>query len=82
MGGSCFIQDVWVHKDLRGQGYGTQRFHAAEQEACTRGCNHMILSSFSFQAPDFYQKLGYEVFAVLKDHPRHSCHYYLHKRLG
>jgi GNAT superfamily N-acetyltransferase len=78
-GGSCYIQDLWVHKDLRGQGYGTQLLHAAEQEARTRGCDHMVLSSFSFQAPGFYQKLGYDVFAVLEDHPRHHRHYYLHK---
>ena len=81
-GGSCYIQDLWVHKTLRGQGYGTQLLHAAEHEARTRGCHHMVLSSFSFQAPDFYQKLGYDVFAVLADHPRHHRHYYLHKWLG
>ena len=23
-GGNCYTQDLWVHKDLRGQGYGTQ----------------------------------------------------------
>jgi len=81
-GSSCYIQDLWVHKDLRGQGYGTQLLHAAEQEARTRGCDHMVLSSFSFQAPGFYQKLGYDVFAVLADHPRHHRHYYLHKRFA
>jgi len=80
-GGSCYIQDLWVHKALRGQGYGTRLLHAAEQEARTRGCTHMVLSSFSFQAPGFYQKHGYEVFAVLEDHPRHHRHYYLRKRL-
>ena len=57
-GGSCYIQDLWVHKDLRGQGYGTQLLHAAEQEARTRGCAHMVLSSYSFEAPGFYQKHG------------------------
>jgi ribosomal protein S18 acetylase RimI-like enzyme len=80
-GGSCSIQDLWVHKDLRGQGYGTQLLHAAEQEARTRGCHQVVLDSLSFQAPGFYQKHGYEVFAILEDHPRNHCNYYLRKRL-
>jgi GNAT superfamily N-acetyltransferase len=81
-GGSCYIQDLWVRKALRGQGYGTRLFYAAEQEARTRGCHQVILDSYSFQAPGFYQKHGYEVFAVLEDHPRHHRNYYLRKRLG
>jgi len=81
-GGSGYIQDLWVHKDFRGQGYGTQLLHAAEHEARTRGCHHVVLDSYSFQAPAFYQKQGYEVFAVLEDHPRHHRNYYLRKRLG
>jgi len=66
---------------MRGQGVGTQLLHAAEQEARARGCDHMVLSSFSFQAPGFYQKLGYEVFAVLDEHPRAHRAYSLHKWL-
>jgi ribosomal protein S18 acetylase RimI-like enzyme len=79
--GSCYIQDVWIHQAWRGQGVGRQLLHAAEQEARARGCDHMVLSSYSFQAPGFYEKLGYGVFAVLDEHPRHHREYYLHKRL-
>jgi GNAT superfamily N-acetyltransferase len=79
--GSCYIQTVWVHHDLRGQGLGTKLLQAVEQEARRRGCTHMVLGSYSFQAPGFYQKLGYEVFAVLDDHPRAHQHYSLHKWL-
>jgi len=79
--GSCYLQTVWIHPDLRGHGLGTQLLQAAEQEARRRGCTHMVLGSYSFQAPGFYQKLGYEVFAVLEDHPRGHQHYSLHKWL-
>ena len=71
-----------MQKALRGQGYGTRLLHAEEQEARTRGCHQVIIDSYSFQAPGFYQKHGYEVFAVLEDHPRHHRNYYLRKRLG
>ena len=79
--GSCYIQTVWVHHTLRGQGIGRQLLQAAEQEARRRGCQQMILTSYSFQAPGFYQKLGFEVFAVLDEHPRGHRDYYLHKWL-
>jgi GNAT superfamily N-acetyltransferase len=79
--GSCFIRTIWVHRDLRGQGIGTQLLHAVEQEARVRGCQQIVLTSYSFQAPGFYQKCGFEVFAVLEDHPRQHREYYLRKRL-
>ena len=79
-GGSCYIRDLLVHEDLRGQGYGTHLLQAAEHEAIKRGCHQVVLESYSFQAPGFYQKHGYEVFAVLEDHPRGHRNYYLRKR--
>jgi ribosomal protein S18 acetylase RimI-like enzyme len=80
-GGSCYIRELWVHKTLRGQGYGTKLLQAAEAAARARGCHQVVLDSYNFQAPEFYQKHGYEVFAVLDDHPRHHRNYYLRKRL-
>jgi ribosomal protein S18 acetylase RimI-like enzyme len=79
--GSGYISALWVDERLRGQGVGTQLLLAAEQEARARGCQYMVLDSYNFQAPGFYQKLGYEVFAVLEDHPRNHRNYYLRKRL-
>ena len=79
--GSCYLRSVWVHEDWRGQGVGTKLLHAVEQEARARGCQQIILDSYSFQAPGFYQKLGFEVFAVLEDHPRQHRNFYLRKRL-
>jgi hypothetical protein len=54
---------------------------AAKHEALKRGCQQMGLTSSSFQAPGFYQQHGFEVFAILDDHPRGHQHYYLRKRL-
>ena len=81
MGRQLFHPGPVGHTDLRGQGYGTQLLQAAEQAARTRGCHQVVLDSYSFQAPGFYQKHGYEVFAILEDHPRQHRNYYLRKRL-
>jgi len=79
--GSCYLRTVWVHQDFRGQGVGTQLLQAAEQEARARGCQQIVLGSFSFQAPGFYQRVGFEVVAILEDQPRGHQHYSLRKRL-
>jgi GNAT superfamily N-acetyltransferase len=71
-GGCHYMRYLWVHEDLRGQGYGTHLMQAAEQEAATRGCHQVLLDTHSFQAPAFYQTLGYEVCAVLDDYCGHG----------
>jgi len=80
--GACRVQSLWVRQDLRRQGYGQRLLGAAEREARARGCDQVLLDTFSFQAPLFYKKLGYEVIAVVEGFPRrpHS-EYHLRKTL-
>ena len=63
------IKFVWVREDLRGRGHGRHLIAAAEAEARARGCGHVWLDSYTFQAPAFYEQLGYEVFGVLQSYP-------------
>ena len=53
----------------------------AEHEAVKRGCTHAYTCTFSWQAPEFYRRLGYEVFGVLEDYPPGSSLTYATKRL-
>ena len=80
--GACRVQTLWVRQDLRRQGYGQRLLAAAEDEARARGCDQLLLDTFSFQAPLFYKKLGYEVIGVVEGFPRrpHS-EYHLRKTL-
>jgi GNAT superfamily N-acetyltransferase len=80
--GACRVQSLWVRQDLRRQGYGQRLLGAAEQEARARGCDQVLLDTFSFQAPLFYKKLGYEVIAVVEGFPRRPhAEYHLRKTL-
>jgi ribosomal protein S18 acetylase RimI-like enzyme len=79
--GMCEIQFLWVHPDVRKQGYGTRLLHLAEQEAQQRSCSIIILSTYSFQAPAFYQRHGYEVVGRIDDCPPNYTNYYLKKIL-
>jgi hypothetical protein len=49
----------------------------AEAEARANGCKYAGLSTFEFQARPFYERLGYECFGVLNDHPLGHTHYYM-----
>jgi GNAT superfamily N-acetyltransferase len=80
-GGHCEVIYLWVDESLRGKGIGKSILIAAEEEAIRRGCHHMVLNTHSFQAPEFYQKLGFEVFGTVDDAPRGFQNIYLKKRL-
>ena len=75
------IDCLWVSEVVRGQGYGTKLIQTAEKEAIARGCRHAFLDTFSFQALDFYKKLGYVVFGTLEDFPQGHSRYFLKKTI-
>ena len=67
-GGTCELRQVWVAEAHRGRGLGRHLLAAAEAEAVRRGCRQLVLSTHSFQAPEFYRKLGFHVVAELPDY--------------
>ncbi|MEH7013258.1 GNAT family N-acetyltransferase [Neobacillus niacini] len=79
----CFHIDIlWVDDTLRGKGQGKKLIQHAEEIAYEKGCNLMRLETYSFQAPDFYMNLGFEVLGKLENFPEGFDHYYFYKRLN
>ena len=76
-----FINLMWIKEGLRGHGYGQRLLALAEDEACKRGATNAYLDTFSFQAPDFYKRNGYQVFGELQDFPPGHQRYFLTKQL-
>jgi len=80
--GWLYISLMFVKEELRGYGYGHQLINLAEEEARRRGATHAYLDTFSFQAPEFYIKHGYQVFGELPDFPTGQTRYYFKKDLA
>ena len=81
-GQCCEVRFLWVRADQRGQDLGTRLLATAERAAAERGCTQVVLSTHSFQAPEFYRRLGYQVAGTYEDYPVGYKQYFLTKRLG
>ena len=64
-----YVHLLWVDKAARGKDHGRRLMREAERVARERGAALVWLNTFSFQAPKFYEKLGYRRFAALKGTP-------------
>ena len=63
------VEYLWVRQALRGQKLGGTLLELAEAEARRRGCRYSFLSTFQFQAPQFYEKMGYRLVLELVNYP-------------
>ena len=79
--GWMYVDILWVHENHRYKGIGSKLLLEAEKEAVHRGCHHIHLDTMSWQAPEFYQKHGYEVIGILPDIPNGNQKYLLMKAL-
>ena len=79
--GWFYINLMFVKDELRGRGYGHRLLTLAEDEARKLGAKNVYLDTFSFQAPDFYKKHGYQIFGELKEFSVGHHRYYLTKQL-
>ena len=80
-GDAFTVSYLWLEPDWRGQDIGTQLMNSIEQDAIERGCKQLYLDTYSFQAIDFYRKLGYDVIGTLENFPTPHTHYFLKKNL-
>jgi N-acetylglutamate synthase-like GNAT family acetyltransferase len=69
-GGTCELKTLWVEEALRHRGLGRALVLRVIDVAETRGCTQLLLSTHSFQAPDFYARLGFRELLRLNDYPR------------
>jgi GNAT superfamily N-acetyltransferase len=80
--GLLYVDRFFLPEELRRQGLGTQILAAAEAEGVRRGCSRAILSTLSFQAPDFYRRHGWQVLGRIDCEPPGHTRFMMTKRLA
>lgn len=74
-----FIELLFIPENLRGENLGAKLLRQLEEIAKTKGCVGIWLDTFSFQAPGFYEKQGYERFGTLENYPKGMERFFFRK---
>ena len=80
-GGYAMIEWLWVDDEHRHAGLATRLVRAAEYEAARRGCVVVRVNTHTFQAPGFYERLGYSEIGRAHDTPVGHGEVFFEKRV-
>jgi ribosomal protein S18 acetylase RimI-like enzyme len=75
------ISTLWVDETVRKQGLGKKLMNLIEAEGIKRGSAIAYTNTFPWQAPGFYEKLGYTLYGKLEGVPAGSHLSYYCKKL-
>ena len=75
------IDSLWVEESQRNKGLGRKLMELTEAEGVKRGSSVAYTDTFTWQAPEFYKKLGYVQYGVIDNFPEGNSLYYFSKKL-
>jgi N-acetylglutamate synthase-like GNAT family acetyltransferase len=58
--GTSELRQMWVDEAHRGRGYAQELLNNFVAEAARRGVRRIWVASYDFQAPEMYEKAGFE----------------------
>jgi len=76
-----YVELLWLSARARGAGLGSGLLEEAERRALRRGSRLIHLTTYSFQAPRFYEKHGYRRFGGISGSPKGRTRHFYVKRL-
>ena len=79
--GKLHVRLLWVHPDYQREGLGSRLMEWAEEHGRELRCVSSLVDTMSFQAPEFYAKLGYRQFAVSEGYEGGATRHYFEKNL-
>ena len=77
-----YVELLWLSDKARRQGLGRRLMAEAERRARKRGSRLLHLNTYSFQAPGFYEKLGFARFGGMEGSPAGASRHFYVKRLS
>ncbi|GAM59217.1 histone acetyltransferase HPA2 [Vibrio ishigakensis] len=77
-----YISELWVDDSCRGTGLGKQLMAKVEEYAREQGVTGLWLWTQSWQAPKFYQSVGFEEFTRFEGFPKGHSRIGLRKTLA
>ncbi len=76
------IDTLWIDETVRNQKWGSTLMSLAEKEGCLRGATIAYTDTFTWQAPDFYEKMGYSLYGKIDNFPEGNSLSYYWKKIG
>jgi GNAT superfamily N-acetyltransferase len=76
-----YVELLWLSARARRGGLGRKLMQEAERRARRRGSLLIHLNTYSFQAPGFYEKLGFRRFGGMEGSPAGASRHFYAKRL-
>ena len=80
-GGTAEVDLLWVSESRRRSGIASALLDAFEAEAVRRACTQIVLSTFDFQAPEFYERRGYKSLGRVDNYPEGGWHTTMRKSI-
>lgn len=79
--GKLHVRLLWVDADHRSRGLGRHLMDWAEARGRDLGCTSAVVDTMSFQAPEFYVKLGFVQIGLSEGYEGGASRHYFEKRL-
>ena len=79
--GQLHIKYLLVEEPYRGQGIARRLIEHAFEFGKAQGCHFAFVETMNFQAPEFYQKLGFKIDFVRHGYAKDTSFYYLKRDL-
>jgi len=76
------IQHLYVEEYMRGKGLGSKLMDRVHTFGREQGCTFAFVETLSFQALEFYQKLGYQIEFTRDGYSNGVSFHYLQKKLS